>query len=276
MVPALKMNDGKSIPQLGFGVFQVPAEDTERIVAEAFSVGYRHIDTAWGYFNEEGVGAAIKNSGLARDDIFVTTKVWNSFQGRKTTIESFEKSLETLGIDELDLLLIHWPAPGLGKFVETWETFVELQQSGRLRSIGVSNFQPDHIRQIVEATGVLPALNQVELHPFFQQKQLRAFHELHGILTEAWSPIARGRVDDDPIIVSLANVYGRTPAQITLRWLVQLGIVVIPKSVTPSRIESNFQIFDFALSEDDMETMNSLDRADGRMGPNPDEFNLAG
>lgn len=272
-VPHLAMNDGHTIPALGFGVFQVPAEDTARVVGEAIAVGYRHIDTAWGYMNEEGVGRAISESGLPRDEFFVTTKVWNSYQGREKSIESFERSLETLGLEELDLLLIHWPAPANDLYVETWQTFVELRESGRVRSIGVSNFQPAHMHRIIEATGVVPALNQIELHPFFQQRTLRDFHDLHGIVTEAWSPIARGRVEDDPTIIAIANVYGRTPAQVTLRWELQHDIVAIPKSVTPHRIASNFDVFDFELTADDMAAIDALDSAEGRMGPDPETMN---
>lgn len=272
-VPRIAFNDGHSIPQIGFGVFKIPAEDAERLVLDAIEVGYRHIDTAWGYFNEEGVGAAVRNCGLPRDDLFVTTKVWNSSQGRAPSIESFERSLETLGLDVLDLLLIHWPAPDLDLYVETWETFIELRESGRVRSIGVSNFEPEHIHRLVEATGVVPAINQIELHPFFQQKLLRDFHDLHGIVTEAWAPIARGAVADDPALVTLANEYGRTPAQLALRWELQHGIVTIPKSATHERIESNFDVFDFEISDDDMAMIDALDRVDGRTGPTPAEVN---
>lgn len=272
-VPRIAFNDGHSIPQIGFGVFKIPAEEAEQLVGEAITTGYRHIDTAWGYFNEEGVGAAVNTCGLAREDIFVTTKVWNSSQGRKLSIESFDRSLETLGFDYLDLLLIHWPAPVNDLYVETWETFIELRESGRVRSIGVSNFEPEHLHRVIEATGVVPALNQIELHPFFQQKLLRDFHDLHGIVTEAWGPIARGAVDDDPLLVMLANNYGRTPAQIALRWEIQHGIVTIPKSATLTRIQSNFDVFDFTISEDDMAMIDALDREDGRFGPLPSEMN---
>lgn len=272
-VPRIEFNDGHSIPQLGFGVFRIPPEDAERLVAEAIEVGYRHIDTAWGYFNEEGVGAAVRSCGLPRDELFVTTKVWNSSQGREPAIESFERSMETLGLDVLDLLLIHWPAPANDLYVETWETFVELRESGRVRSIGVSNFEPEHIDRIVAATGVVPAINQIELHPFFQQRALREYHAAHGIVTEAWGPIARGAVDDDPLIVTLASSWGRTPAQIALRWELQHGIVTIPKSATSARIASNFDVFDFELSADDMAMIDALDRPDGRFGPLPDDVN---
>lgn len=271
--PLIEFNDGRSIPQLGFGVFKIPAEETERLVREAIDVGYRHIDTAWGYFNEAGVGAAVRGSGVDRDELFVTTKVWNSSQGRKAATDSFETSLETLGLEVLDLLLIHWPAPANDLYVETWETFVELRESGRVRSIGVSNFEPEHIDRIVAATGVVPAINQIELHPFFQQRALREYHAEHGIVTEAWGPLARGAVADDPLLVTLANAYGRSPAQIALRWEVQHGIVTIPKSVTSDRIASNFDVFDFSLSDDDMAMIDALDRPDGRTGPLPADVN---
>lgn len=275
-VPTIQLNDGYGIPQLGFGVFQIPAEDTARVVGDAFAAGYRHIDTAWGYMNEAGVGEAVASSGIAREELFVTTKVWNSFQGREKTLESFDASLTALGFDYLDLLLIHWPAPENGRYVETWETFVELRDSGRVRSIGVSNFQPDHIGRIVEATGVVPALNQIELHPYFQQRTLRNFHDLHGIVTEAWSPIARGRVADDAAIKAIAAAHGRTPAQVTLRWEIQHGIVVIPKTVTPERIIANIDVFTFELGSDEMAAIDALDDVvSGRMGPDPDDFNLA-
>ncbi|MBU3702665.1 MAG: aldo/keto reductase [Acidimicrobiia bacterium] len=272
-VPRIEFNDGHSIPQLGFGVFRIPPEDAERLVAEAIEVGYRHIDTAWGYFNEEGVGAAVRNCGLTRDELFVTTKVWNSSQGRAPAIESFDRSLETLGLEVLDLLLIHWPAPANDLYVETWETFVELRESGRVRSIGVSNFEPEHIDRIVAATGVVPVINQIELHPFFQQRALREYHAAHGIVTEAWGPIARGAVGDDPLLVTLASSWGRTPAQIALRWELQHDIVTIPKSATSERIASNFEVFDFELSADDMAMIDALDRPDGRFGPLPADVN---
>jgi len=251
----------------------IPAEETEQLVGEALEVGYRHIDTAWGYFNEEGVGAGVRNSGLQREDVFVTTKVWNSSQGHDLTVESCERSIESLGFDYLDLFLIHWPAPANDLYVETWETLIELRDSGRVHSIGVSNFEPEHLHRIVQATGVVPALNQIELHPFFQQKLLRSFHDLHGIVTEAWGPIARGKVDEDPLLVTVANNYGRTPAQIALRWEIQHGIVVIPKSANSSRIASNFDLFDFEITADDMAMIDAIDREDGRFGPLPSELN---
>jgi len=271
-VPMLPMNDGSAIAQVGFGVFQVPAEDTARIVGEALDAGYPRIDTAWGYMNEAGVGEGIAARGRARDEVFVTTKVWNSYQGRDKTLESFDGSMAALGLDALDLLLIHWPAPANDLYVETWTTFVELRDQGRVRSIGVSNFEPEHFHRIIEATGVVPAVNQIELHPYFQQRTLRDFHDLHGIVTEAWSPIARGRVADDPVIQGIAEAHGRTPAQVTLRWELQHGIAVIPKSVTPERIVSNLALFDFELSADEMTAIDDLDGPEGRMGPDPTTF----
>lgn len=271
-VPMLPMNDGSAIAQVGFGVFQVPAEDTARIVGEALDAGYPRIDTAWGYMNEAGVGEGIAARGRARDEVFVTTKVWNSYQGRDKTLESFDGSMAALGLDALDLLLIHWPAPANDLYVETWKTFVELRDQGRVRSIGVSNFEPEHCHRIIEATGVVPAVNQIELHPYFQQRTLRDFHDLHGIVTEAWSPIARGRVADDPVIQGIAEAHGRTPAQVTLRWELQHGIAVIPKSVTAERIVSNLALFDFELSADEMTAIDDLDGPEGRMGPDPTTF----
>ncbi len=272
-VPQIALNDGSAIPQLGFGVFQVPAEDTARIVGEAFAAGYRMIDTAWGYMNEAGVGEALASTDIDREEVFVTTKVWNSYQGRDKTLESFDASMAALGLDWLDLLLIHWPAPANDLYVETWETFVELRDSGRVRSVGVSNFEPEHIHRIIEATGVVPAVNQIELHPYFSQRTLRDFHELHGVVTEAWSPIARGRVAGDPAIIEIADAHDRTPAQVALRWEIQHGLVVIPKSVTAERIVANAQLFDFELTSEEMATMDALDHgADGRMGPDPTTF----
>jgi len=272
-VPSLTMNDGRTIPQLGVGVFQVPAEDTERNVLDALELGYRSIDTAWGYFNEEGVGRGVAASGLPRDDIFVTTKVWNSYRGRETTIESFEGSLERLGFDRLDLLLIHWPAPGNDLYLETWETFVELRESGRVSSIGVSNFQPAHLGRIIRETGVVPVLNQIELHPYLPQRDLQEFHLAHGILTEAWGPIARGKVADDATLVEIGRAHGVSPVQVTIRWELQQGIVVIPKSVHRERLASNLDVFGFELSAEEMDAIDALDAGeDGRTGPHPDTF----
>jgi 2,5-diketo-D-gluconate reductase A len=269
--PRLRMNDDREIPQLGFGVFQVPPEDTAHVVAHALRTGYRHVDTAAAYQNEAGVGEAIRASGLDRDDVFVTTKVWNSSQGRERSARSFQKSLGRLGLDQVDLFLIHWPAPSQDLYLETWETLIELRESGRARSIGVSNFYPEHLERIIDATGVVPAVNQVELHPRFPQAELRAFHAEHNILTEAWSPLAQSEVLDDPQIAEVARRYDRTVAQVILRWHLQLGNVVIPKSVTPSRIEENFLVFDFELTDDDMRAIESVDTGE-RVGPDPMVF----
>lgn len=267
-IPRIDLNDGTSMPLIGFGVFTIPADEAAETVGEALRVGYRSIDTAWGYFNEEGVGKAIRESGLDRDDIHVTTKVWNSYQGRDKTLESFDTSMANLGLDRLDLLLIHWPAPANDLYVETWETFVELRDSGRVTSIGVSNFEPEHLGRIIEATGVIPVLNQIELHPYFQQRTLRDFHDLHGIVTEAWAPIARGRVVDDPVLNEIGRAHGKTAVQVTLRWEIQSRIITIPKSDHAERIASNFDVLDFELSADEMAAIDALDRGD-RTGPDP-------
>jgi 2,5-diketo-D-gluconate reductase A len=270
--PRLTMNDGREIPQLGFGVFQVPPGDTAEVVAHALRTGYLHIDTAAAYQNEEGVGEAIRRSGVARENTFVTTKVWNSSQGRERSARSFQKSLGRLGFDYVDLFLIHWPAPSQDLYLETWETLIALREDGRARSIGVSNFQIEHLERVIDATGVVPAVNQVELHPRFQEAELRAFHAEHGILTESWSPLGQGEVLDDPVIGDIARAHRRTPAQAIIRWHLQLGCVVIPKSVTPARIEENFDVFGFELSGDDMSRIEALDDANGRIGPDPMAF----
>ena len=254
-VPTMTMNDGRTIPQFGFGVFQVPEDDTARIVGEALDAGYRMIDTAWGYMNEAGVGEGLAASALDRDDVFVTTKVWNSYQGRDKTLESFDASMKALRLDELDLLLIHWPAPANDLYVETWQTFVELRDSGRVRSIGVSNFEPEHLGRIIDATGVVPAVNQVELHPWLQQEELRTLHA------------------DEAVLVEIGERHGRSAVQVTLRWELQHGIVVIPKTVHADRIVSNIDVFDFELSADEMAAIDALDAgAEGRMGPDPTTF----
>jgi 2,5-diketo-D-gluconate reductase A len=271
--PTLTLNDQHQIPQLGFGVFLVPPEEAAAAVSHALKTGYRSVDTAAAYRNERGVGEAIRASGLERSEVFVTTKVWNNQQGRDEARQAFDKSLERLGDEYIDLYLIHWPAPGNDRYVETWETLVELNKDGRARSIGVSNFRVSDLERIIEATGVTPAVNQIELHPRFQQSELRAFHEEHGIATESWSPLGRGALLDDDTIVGIASRHERRPAQVILRWHLQLGLMVIPKSVTPSRIEENFGVFDFELSDDDMAAIAKLDSPDGRIGPDPAEFN---
>jgi 2,5-diketo-D-gluconate reductase A len=270
-VPYLDLGDGHRIPQLGFGVFQVPPEDTAEIVRHALKTGYRSIDTAAAYENEAGVGEALSESGLQREEVFITTKLWNSDQGHDSALRAFERSLERLGLEYVDLYLIHWPAPDKGKYVETWQAFTELRSEGRARSIGVSNFLPEHLERIVGATGVVPALNQIELHPRLQQAELRRVHERHGILTEAWSPLGQGAVLDEPAIEEIAKAHDRTPAQVVLRWHIQLGNVVIPKSVTPERIEENFRIFDFELAEDEMNALAELEARE-RTGPDPRTF----
>jgi 2,5-diketo-D-gluconate reductase A len=270
-VPYVDLNDGNRIPQLGFGVFQVPPEQTSETVAEALRAGYRSIDTAAGYGNEAGVRDGLETSGLTREDVFITTKLGNRDHGRDHVPKAFERSLEQLGGDYVDLYLIHWPIPRQDLYVETWEALPGLREGGRARSIGVSNFQIDHLERIIDATGVVPAVNQIELHPYLQQHELRRFHQEHQIATEAWSPLGKGQLLDDPTIVEIASAHGRTGAQVVLRWHMQLGNVAIPKSVTPARIEENLHVFDFELSQADMEAIAELDRGD-RTGPDPDSF----
>jgi 2,5-diketo-D-gluconate reductase A len=270
-IPQITLNDSHTIPQLGFGVFEVPPEETVDATVHALRTGYRHIDTAALYGNEAEVAEAIKRAGLDREDVFVTTKVWNDDQGRERTQRAFERSLNRLGFDYVDLYLIHWPAPAQDQYLETWETLIEFRDQGRTRSVGVSNFQIDHLERIIDATGVVPVLNQVELHPRLQLAELRSFHEEHDIATEAWSPLGRGRILNDPVIGGIAESIGRTPAQVVLRWHVQLGNIVIPRSVTPSRIEENFRIFDFELDDDALGAIEQLDEGE-RIGPDPATF----
>jgi diketogulonate reductase-like aldo/keto reductase len=270
-VPRLPLNDETEIPQLGFGVFQVPPADTAEVVTRALLAGYRHVDTAAAYRNEAGVGQALRASGLDRSEVFVTTKCFNDDQGRQQAPRALKASLDRLELDYVDLYLIHWPVPSRDRYVETWEAFVELQAEGLARSIGVSNFQPAHLERIVAATGVTPSVNQVELHPRLQQVGLRREHEELGIVTEAWSPLAQGRVLGDPAVVQIAEAHGRTPGQVVLRWHLQLGNVVIPKSVTPERIEQNLDVFDFHLDAGEMEAIEGLDTGE-RIGPDPDTF----
>lgn len=273
-IPTLELGDGRGIPQLGFGVFQVPPEETTEPVLHALRTGYRHLDTAAAYRNEAGVGEALKRSGLDRDEVFITTKLWNSDQGRDSALSAFERSLERLGLDQVDLYLIHWPVPSVNKYAETWQALTELRADGRARSIGVSNFGVDHLERIIEESGVVPAVNQIELHPRLQQRELRGFHEQRGILTEAWSPLGQGEILDDRAIERIAFSRDRTPAQIVLRWHLQIGNVVIPKSVTPARIEENFQISDFELTNDELREIEDLDSG-GRIGPDPATFAVA-
>jgi len=272
-VPTIKLNNGVEIPQLGFGVFQVPDEETTATVTRALEAGYRSIDTAAAYGNERGVGEAIKASGIARDELFITTKLWNAAQGYDSTLRAFDDSLAKLGLDQLDLYLIHWPVPAADRFVDTWKAFEKLHADGRVRAIGVSNFQPTHVRRLLDEGLTLPSINQVELHPALQQATLRAFHTEHGIATEAWSPLAQGEVLGTPEITAIAAKHGKTPAQVVLRWHLQLGNVVIPKSATPKRIVENISVFDFELDGDDLTAITGLERGH-RTGPDPDTFNL--
>ncbi|MBC7442981.1 MAG: aldo/keto reductase [Ramlibacter sp.] len=271
-VPTITLNDGATIPQLGFGVYQVDPTDTKRATLAALEVGYRHIDTAEMYGNEQGVGEAVRDSGLDRADVFVTSKLNNGFHDRTDAASAFERTLDTLGFDYLDLFLIHWPLPAVGDFVETWKAMEEMHASGRVKTIGVSNFQPHQLQRLFDATGTVPAVNQIEVHPYLTQDDVRAFNTKHGIVTEAWSPIAQGKVLGDPVITAIAARVGKSAAQVTLRWHLQRGDVVFPKSVTRSRVEENFDLFDFELTTDDLARISALNR-DERTGPNPDEFN---
>ncbi len=272
-VPAITLNDGHAIPQLGFGVFQIKPTETTAAVAQALDIGYRHLDTAQMYGNEREVGEAVAKSGLDRGEVFVTSKLNNGFHRPDDARKAFDRSLEALGFDYLDLFLIHWPLPTLydGDFVATWQTLIEFQRDGRARSIGVSNFQPHHLDRLRDETELVPAVDQVEIHPYLTQDPLRRYDADHGIATEAWSPIAQGLVLDDPVITSVAAAVGRTPAQVVLRWHIQRGDIVFPKSVTASRIRENFAIFDFALGDDAMDAITGLNR-DERTGPDPDVF----
>jgi 2,5-diketo-D-gluconate reductase A len=271
-VPTIRLNNGVEIPQLGFGVFQIKPEQTAEATRTALDVGYRHIDTAQMYGNEKEVGQALHESGIPRDQVFVTSKLNNNRQERDDILRSFDQSLADLGFDYLDLFLIHWPLPGVSDYVKRWNVMEEIYAGGRVRAIGVSNFQPHHLRNVFASSELKPAVNQVEVSPFLVQDEVRAFDADHEIVTEAWSPIARGKVADDPVIGAIAERLGRSPAQVTLRWHVQRGDVVFPKSVNRSRIEENFAIFDFELDESDMAAISALDRGE-RTGPNPDEFN---
>jgi 2,5-diketo-D-gluconate reductase A len=270
-VPAVALRDSEQIPQLGFGVFQVPPQDTADVTTRALLAGYRHIDTASAYRNEAGVGQAVHAAGLQRDDVYITTKCWNDDQGHEEAKRALRASLDRLEMRHVDLYLIHWPAPARGKYLDTWKAFIELQQEGLTRSIGVSNFQEAHLERIIAQTGVVPVVNQIELHPYFQQAGLRHEHAERGIVTEAWSPLAQGEVLDDPVLVDIAKAHGVSAGQVVLRWHIQLGNVVFPKSVTQSRIEENFDIFGFALTDEDMARIEGLDRG-RRIGPDPDAF----
>jgi 2,5-diketo-D-gluconate reductase A len=278
-VPQIQLNDGNSIPQLGFGVFQIPPSDTAEAVSRALEVGYRHIDTAEGYGNEREVGEAIRAAGLDRGDVFVTSKLNNGAHRPDDARRAFDGTLAALGFDYVDLFLIHWPVPTLydGDFVSTWKTLEEFKGDGRARSIGVSNFQPEHLDRLAAETDTVPAVNQIELQPYFQNRDTKSYDDDHGIATEAWSPIAQGEVLDDPAIAEIAERAGRTPAQVVLRWHIQHGNIVFPKSVTPERISENFELFDFELDDGELERIDELDRGEaGRHGPHPDRFAYTG
>jgi len=271
--PNLALNNGVEIPQLGFGVFQVPAEQVIDAVRTALDAGYRLIDTAAAYGNEEGVGRAIADSGVAREDIFVTTKVWNDDHGYDKALKAFDASRGRLGLDVLDMYLIHWPTPARDNFAQTWEALEKIYEEGGARVVGVCNFTVAHLRQLLETASVVPAVNQIELHPGFAQSEVRDFHDRHGIVTEAWSPIGQGKgLLDDPAVTKVADAHGTSPAQAVLRWHIQLGNVVIPKSVTPDRIRSNIDVFGFELTEGEMVALSGLTMF-GRLGPDPDQFN---
>lgn len=269
---SVNLNDGHVMPQLGFGVFKIPQAEAARITREAIETGYRAIDTAAIYNNEQGVGEGLAQSGVARDELFITTKLWNDSHAPAEAEKAFSLSLAHLGLAYVDLYLIHWPAPQKGSFVEAWKVLVQLQKAGLARSIGVSNFTPEQLTKIIDGTGVVPSVNQIELHPSFQQLELREFHGKHGIITESWSPLGQGAALKDPVIAGIAKRIGKTPAQVVLRWHLDLGLVTIPKSSTPARMAENFALFDFSLSREDRAAIAQLDRAGGRIGPDPLTF----
>lgn len=270
-VPDVTLNDGTTIPQVGLGVFQVANDAASDAVQSALSAGYRSIDTAAIYGNEAGVGDGLRHSSVARDDVYVTTKLWNDAQGYDSAVAAFEISRARLGLDVVDLYLIHWPCPRQDRYVESWRALISLRDQGLVRSIGVSNFTAEHLRRLVDETGVVPTVNQVELHPRLQQRELRRVHAELGVVTEAWSPLAQAQLLDDPLLGGIASVHGVSTAQVILRWHLQLGNVIIPKSVTPRRIAANIDLFGFELSDDDMQAIRRLNR-DARIGPDPREF----
>ena len=271
-VPTIRLNNGVQIPQLGYGVFQIPPDQTVEATRTALEIGYRHIDTAQMYGNEAQVGQAVRESGIDRSEVFVTSKLNNNRLERDDILRSFDQSLSDMGFDYLDLFLIHWPLPAASDYVARWKVLEEIYASGRVKAIGVSNFNPHHLRDLFAASETTPAVNQVEVHPYLTQDDLRAFDADHGIVTEAWAPIAKGKITDEPVIGRIAEQLGRTPAQVTLRWHIQRGDVVFPKSVTRSRVEENFAVFDFELDPQQMDAITALDRGE-RTGPDPDAFN---
>ena len=278
-VPNITLNDGNTIPQLGFGVFQIKPEDTADAVKTALDIGYRHIDTAEMYGNEKEVGEGIRASGIPRNEIFVTSKLNNSFHEPDAARKAFDTTLSDLGFDYIDLFLIHWPLPTQygGDYVSTWNTMIEFAKSGRSKSVGVSNFQVEHLERLAKETELVPAVNQIEVHPYLANDVVRKYGRDHGIATEAWSPIAQGKVLDDPVITDLAAEVSKSPAQVVLRWHIQRGDIIFPKSVTPKRVQENFALFDFELDSDAVATIDALDKGeDGRVGPHPDTFDYVG
>ena len=271
-VPMIELNNGITMPQVGFGVFQIPESETVQAVTTALEAGYRSIDTAAAYRNESGVGTALRAAGIPRDDLFITTKLWNSDQGYESTLRAFDASLDRLGLDQLDLYLIHWPTPKHEKYLDTWRALEKIYAEGRVRAIGVSNFLPDHLRAVAGLGGTVPAVNQIEVHPALQQRDAQDANRELGVVTEAWSPLAQAGVLTDPAVTAIAEAHGRTPAQVVLRWHLQQGRVIIPKSVTPSRIRENLDLFDFELTAGQMAAVDALE-SDGRTGPHPDSFN---
>lgn len=271
-IPAITLNNGVAMPQIGFGVFQVPNDETEAAVAAALAAGYRSIDTAAVYGNEEGVGRAVAASGLPREELFITSKVWIADLGREETLVAHDASLAKLGLGHLDLYLIHWPAPATDAYLESWQALEELAAAGRVRAIGVSNFLPEHVEKVIALGGTVPAVNQVEIHPALQQRNVTEFAAANGIASEAWSPLAQGAVLGDAAVLAAAAAHGRTPAQVILRWHLQQGRIIIPKSVTPSRMAENLDILDFELTDSDMASIDALERG-GRTGPDPASFN---
>ena len=267
--PRLSLDDGATVPQLGFGLYKVPAADAARLCRNAIAIGYRHLDTAAFYGNEEGVGEAVREAPVPRQELFVTSKVWKDDNGYDSTLRAFDASMSRLGLGTLDLYMIHWPVPSTDRYVDTWRALIRLQEEGRVRSIGVANFHAHHIERIVVETGVTPVVNQVELHPWLPQRELREFDEGRGIRTEAWSPLARGRILATPLLDDLAAKHGRTPAQIVLRWHIELGNIVIPKASSPDRLRENLDVFDFALDADDLDVIGSLETGE-RTGRDPD------
>jgi 2,5-diketo-D-gluconate reductase A len=268
----ITLNNGVTIPQLGFGVFQIQPDRTEQATLAALETGYRHIDTAQMYGNESQVGDAVRASGVDRDDVFVTSKLSNAFHAYDDALSAFDQTLKDLGFDYLDLFLVHWPLPDVGDYVETWRAMEEVYRSGRVRAIGVSNFSRHHLQRLLAETDVVPAVNQIEVHPYLSQDELRAYGARHGIETQAWSPIAQGKVLDDPVLIEIGRRHGKSSAQVTLRWHLERGDIVFPKSVTRSRVEENFAIFDFELTDAEMGEISRLDRGE-RIGPDPDTFN---